>query len=196
MSNPFRTKIPARKCTKTYSDHTRFKRYLREDFHKSCGYCNDSDIYSGGPRTYQVDHFIPRNFAEALATTYSNLVYSCPYCNRAKWNKWPSQSLDEHVINDEGFIDPCLEEYDSHIERDQNGVIVPTTPLGKYMHSHLHLHLERHAIIWKLTQIDDEIEKINSYKENGKLSSANQNLINLLNTAFTEFRKKLENTYD
>ena len=43
-----------------------------------------------------------------------NLVYCCFYCNNAKSNKWK---------NNNGFIDPCTNEYNLHLCRNSRGQI-------------------------------------------------------------------------
>lgn len=196
MSNIFRNKIPVRTCTKKYANYRQFKPYLREDFNKSCGYCNDHDYFSGGPNFYHIDHFVPQKVSVELSHSYSNLVYTCFYCNNAKSNKWPSGSATDNILNDEGFIDPCSEEYDTHFKRDSHGEIIPLTPLGNYMHRNLHLHLERHKIIWKLNQIQEELEKIKGLSIKKKLTSNQQKMIKELNNSYIDFTKRLHRTYD
>src|SRR3989344_7641205 len=175
MSYPLRDKIPSRTCVKTYTDHKRYKPYLRKDFNKKCGYCDDYDAFVGGPDSYHVDHFVPAGDFPHLSTTYSNLVYSCQYCNRAKWNKWPSNSEHINIVNNEGFVDPCDVNYNTHFERDSNGDIIALTELGNYMHKNLHLHLERHAILWNLNRIQEQRNTLKAYmSDSAKLSEKQQ----------------------
>jgi uncharacterized protein (TIGR02646 family) len=101
--------------------HQAYKDELRVDFRRRCGYCDDKDVYSGGKRGFHIDHFKPKSKFDDLKTTYSNLVYSCPYCNIAKSNKWKPRV---------GFIDPCSAEYENHLLRDERGRIVPKTKRG------------------------------------------------------------------
>ena len=116
---------PQRTCTKEYNDYKRYKDVLRSDFNKKCGYCDDADYFMGGRRGYQIDHFKPQDGFPELECVYSNLVYACPFCNRAKWNKWQDT---------EGFIDPCEDAYDQHLHRNNNGQIIPKTNHGNYIH--------------------------------------------------------------
>ena len=149
---------PVRTCTKTYASYTSFKPYIREDFNKRCGYCDDLDVYHGGSRGYQIDHFKPHSIARfsALKEEYSNLVYSCPFCNRAKSNKWEDT---------DGFIDPCDEEYDEHLKRNDRGQIIATTNRGQYIHKNLNFHLKRHELLWMIEKIIQQKEKLLVYKK-------------------------------
>lgn len=197
MSYPLRDKVPVRTCAKTYTDHTKYKPYLRDDFNKKCGYCDDHDAFVGGPDSYHVDHFVPAGDFPHLSATYSNLVYSCRYCNRAKWNKWPSKSEHISVVNNEGFVDPCNVNYDTHFERDLNGDIVALTELGNYMHENLHLRLERHAILWNLNRIQDQRDILKaSISGAAKLNEKQKKMLTDLESSFDDFFKKLQNSYD
>lgn len=147
---------PIRTCTKTYAKYTLFKLYIREDFNKRCGYCDDLDIYHGGTRGYQIDHFKPHSITRfiCLKEEYSNLVYSCPFCNRAKSNKWEDTN---------GFIDPCDKEYDNHLERNNKGQIKSKTKQGQYIHTNLNLHLKRHELLWMIEKLENQSKEIDSY---------------------------------
>jgi len=157
MMSSVRVKKPVRTCSKTYASYTSFKPYLRADFNKRCGYCDDLDVYHGGVRGYQIDHFRPHSIVtfKHLKEDYSNLVYSCPFCNRAKSNKW----LDE-----DGFIDPCESEYDEHLARNSRGQIVAKTSRGQYIHKNLNLHLKRHELLWMIEKIIEQKEELLSFK--------------------------------
>ena len=146
---------PKRTCTKTYASYTSFKQDIREDFNKRCGYCDDLDLFHGGAGGYHIDHFKPHSLEQfsALKTEYSNLVYSCPFCNRAKSNKWK---------DGDGFIDPCEKEYDSHLRRNNQGQIVSKTKQGQYMHKNLNLHLKRHELLWIIEKLQHQNQIINS----------------------------------
>jgi hypothetical protein len=147
---------PIRKCTKTYANYTSFKPYIREDFNKRCGYCDDLDIYHGGVRGYQIDHFKPHSIPKftPLKEEYSNLVYSCPFCNRAKSNKWKDVG---------GFIDPCEDEYDNHLVRNNKGQIIFKTEQGKYIYENLNLHLKRHELLWMIDKLEEQRMEIDDY---------------------------------
>ncbi len=147
MISKIQKEKPIRTCTTAYANHSSYKPFLREDFNKRCGYCDDSDYYCGGRRGYQIDHFRPqKNFPE-LKNDYSNLIYSCPFCNRSKWDKWK---------NSDGFIDPCKDEYDNHLERNAKGQIKYKTDQGKYIYVNLNLGLLRHELLWCIDKLQEQ----------------------------------------
>ncbi len=142
-----------------------YKLSLRADFNKRCGYCDDDDRFMGGRRGYHIEHFAPISKFENLKTEYTNLIYSCPFCNISKSNDWPSDSADENVANNRGYIDPCEVEYSEHIGREETGKIVAKTELGKYIHKKLKLNLMRHEMIWQHGQLKlliDELKAISA----------------------------------
>lgn len=147
---------PIRDCTKEYANYTSFKPYIRDDFNKRCGYCDDLDLFHGGVRGYQIDHFKPHSIKrfKKLKQEYSNLVYSCPFCNRAKSNKW---------IDTNGFIDPCKDEYDKHICRNEKGQIIYKTTQGKYIYSNLNLNLKRHELLWMIEKLKKQKLELKKY---------------------------------
>ncbi len=130
-----------------------YKPQLRLDFSKSCGYCGDEDRFYGGLPGYHVDHFAPKDQFPGLETTYANLIYSCPYCNRGKSNKWIGSDPSVSHNGKEGFVDPCLAEFDVHIDRDDDGNFVALTPVGAYMIKNLKLYLARHRYIWTIRKL-------------------------------------------
>jgi len=194
MSNKLRSQLPTRTFTKQYKDYKRYKKHLQKDFNEKCGYCDDHDRYMGGIGSYQIDHFAPKKFS-TLVNQYQNLVYACPFCNNAKSDKWASNEEDKSVVNDEGFIDPCSEQYESHLDRSEKGKIVPLTNLGKYMHANLDLHLKRHETIWKLHNIYVEISTIKKLLSEGvQISEALKTKLGQLNADFVEYDERLRNS--
>ncbi|SHN92932.1 HNH endonuclease [bacterium endosymbiont of Bathymodiolus sp. 5 South] len=147
---------PTRTCAKSYSDYRSFRGYLKGDFNNRCGYCDDPDLHCGQEISYHIDHFKPKSKFPKLETNYDNLVYSCPYCNRAKSDKWKEKN---------GFIDPCSREYDENLQRNDKGEIQSTTERGKYIVQNLQLYLRRHKLIWALAilgkkklQLDESLD--------------------------------------
>jgi 5-methylcytosine-specific restriction endonuclease McrA len=160
-----------RKTTQKVSDYKEHRDNLREDFDKRCGYCNDPDCFRRAH--YEIDHFIPKNFLKKKffikkeykikEQEYSNLVYSCHFCNNAKGEKWPTGSMEIHHKNNIGFIDPCKSDYDKQFERNENGEIISKTELGNWICKTLKLWRLEHAFIWHLDELKqsiDDIEKI------------------------------------
>jgi 5-methylcytosine-specific restriction endonuclease McrA len=175
-----RKKTPQRremvKNVRNYKEH---RDNLREDFEKRCGYCGDIDIFKRA--YYEIDHFIPKKFLkEKYPITeeyknkeqeYSNLVYSCHFCNNTKGEKWPTSSMEIHHKNNVGFIDPCNTEYDKQFKRNENGEIISMTELGNWIYKTLKLWKSEHAFIWHLDELKqsiDEIEKIIAKKDSIK----------------------------
>lgn len=175
VKNPLRQSVPARTCTKTYSRYGRFKVALRKDFKAQCGYCADSDELVG-KNFYHIDHFVPKVQLRTIRENdYSNLVYSCFFCNNSKSSDWPSndETLTANDSN-EGYIDPCNPEYDNQYYRDGDGNIIPRTDIGKYMHNQLKLYLKRHSILWMLETLSSQIETLKSLKKNKELNPKNK----------------------
>lgn len=146
-----------------YSDQL-CRDYLKEDFFDICGYC-------GKPMELlkaraQVDHFIPKNFAPDKENDYSNLVYSCQKCNRGKWHYWPTECMEYSYNDKEGFVDPATEEFDSHLERLNNGEIIGVTEVGKYMVKKMRLDIRPISIIWKVDILNRKLKKIETIIEN------------------------------
>ena len=146
---PFRYHTPVRSDVGERSKYQLYKKELRRDFKERCGYCDDPDKFFGGIRGYHIDHFAPKSKFPELEIEYSNLVYSCPLCNRAKYNTWLGNDSTVSHNGSEGFIDPCDEEYECHLGRDGEGRILGGSELGRYMVEKLSLYLLRHAFIWQ-----------------------------------------------
>ncbi|WP_292462968.1 HNH endonuclease [Methanolobus sp.] len=166
----FRLISPKRRNqTKEVKDYRLHKNDLCEDFKNSCGYCGDNDAFSGGKRFYQIDHFVPKSFEEIDRAEYSNLVYSCFFCNNRKRKDWPTGNINQHNDGIRGYIDPCHDDFPGHFKRNERGDIIPCSQLGDYMHLHLNLGLRRHALIWNLSRFEIRIERLKKLKEKGLL---------------------------
>ncbi|CAN2039369.1 hypothetical protein GMMP15_110027 [Candidatus Magnetomoraceae bacterium gMMP-15] len=90
---------------------------------------------------------------------YTNLVFSCRYCNNSKRKKWPTNDRDKCNDGKIGFIDPCNKNYDSQFTRNSIGEIIPQSELGKWMHTELKLYLSRHSILWQIEKIENILKK-------------------------------------
>lgn len=64
-----------------FTDSSKYKRYLRRDFTYRCVYCTIHEREHGGYRSFHVEHFRPKSKFPLLSTTYTNLMYSCNFCN-------------------------------------------------------------------------------------------------------------------
>lgn len=160
MVRSLRRSRPVRTCEKVFTVYKTYKKYLRTDFNKRCGYCDILDKTIGGTKSFHIDHFAPQVPFDHLECSYSNLIYSCPSCNSAKSNKWamPTESPSHDGIK--GYIDPCTTDYDEHLGRNLKGVIVSKSELGEFVRKNLKLYLLKHSIYWKFERIDDLIKEI------------------------------------
>lgn len=112
-------------------------------------------MWGGGASVYHIDHFAPKSKFEHLQAEYANLIYSCPYCNRAKSDDWVTDNFSEAVdsTGSIGYVDPCDIKYEMHFYRNSAGEIMANTALGEYMWNKLHLYLQRHKLIYSLNKI-------------------------------------------
>lgn len=179
----FRNETPHRSKVKPLKRYNEYKDNLRIDFGKRCGYCTDNDLFLGA-RGYQIDHFAPKSkfglVESERINSYGNLVYSCPFCNRAKSNDWRTESMDQSLDdNGDGYLDPCSDEYESLFKRDEVGRIVPMNRTGQYMYHHLKLYLIRHQIIFLVSKLDEQRNWIKLYiKRNENLSNETTTALN------------------
>ena len=86
--------------TKPTDSHWRaFHDALGERFYYLCAYCEDR---TDG----EVDHFRPKSRFPELVYEWSNWLFACNSCNRAKGDKWP----------DSGYVNPCSDSAEEHPE--------------------------------------------------------------------------------
>jgi len=155
-----RLSVPARRKIEAKEKYTHYRADLRRDFLNSCGYCGDSDerIDRIG---FHIDHFAPMSLFPALEREYTNLVYACRFCNVSKSDHWIGK--DPVIPNDgkKGFVDPCSDEYEQHLQRLPTGQIIGISDLGKYIVKRLKLHLLRHELLWNARRMRLLREKVN-----------------------------------
>lgn len=168
------------------------KKYLSKDFGGRCAYCDDLDSINNGKNSYAVEHFAPKKRFPQLEFRYENLLYSCPFCNSAKSSDWPSDDPTISVVGNCGYVDPCTDEYYSHLDRnDCTGEIYSKSELGEYMYIHLNLFLKRHAIIFMMEKVQGKIEELNVYikikEENGQDTENEKILLKELKSTFYEY---------
>ncbi|PBI82680.1 HNH endonuclease [Flavobacterium sp. ACN2] len=177
-----REAIPIRRNKPTKSEegnnYTKHKPDLQKDFNFSCGYCGAFDGFGYTKTYFEIDHFVPKDFllkskSKIGLSKYSNLVYSCRFCNNNKTKHWPSQRDDVYVINEEGFVEPCDIKYESNLYRTEEGSIMWSTPIGKWMATVAFKFDERTEeikLLWKYNKTRIAIEKIidelNRYPDN------------------------------
>lgn len=140
------------------------KALLMKDFNCRCGYCNDHHRYVGGVVFYHLDHFAPKSMFDDHKWDYDNMVYSCPYCNISKSNKWESSSIDIPILNGKGFVDPCKKEYTSNFIRKKDGAIIGVTDVGKYMVKELRLDLALHKYNYLIDNISEKLRTLGKHR--------------------------------
>ena len=191
MSMEFREKTPKRRTNpQVVTDYHKYKDNLQEDFGHRCGYCDDHDYFR--MTDYQIDHFVPKAQLRTITPTdYSNLVYSCRSCNRAKWDKWPTGI--EKVANDGmvGFVDPCDAEYGKQFSRNGRGEIVAVTQLGEWMWKALNLGNPVHSLVWKLEQIRKIINELWTIADTYPANSSVSVILNNLNKQYISYLDEL-----
>ena len=195
-TNSLREEVPVRSAVAPRAAYRDYKVDLREDFNSKCGYCDAQDEYFGGVRGYQIDHFAPKSRFPGLELIYENLVYSCPFCNGAKSNKWIG---DDHTIPNNGkcgFVDPCNREFDEHLARNAVGKVVAVTRLGEYMLKNLNLYLIRHEFIWQAQKLDQLAERLKQLKPQIKQTNLSlyleilELLVDLIST-YRDYRRRI-----
>jgi hypothetical protein len=200
---PLRRIVPTKKPR---TDWTLHKTDLQEDFNNHCGYC---DSYDGYKHTYfEVDHFVPKDLIKKnnwkiSLTQYSNLVYSCKFCNNFKLNNWPSNSPTRFYKNKKGFIDPCNIKYNEHFYRTPNGAIRGKTVLGKWMCSKAFKFNERERsiiVLWNMNRlrkiIDALIVILNTHKINSQKYKFIKSKLGGFTLEYYIFHKELIDYYD
>lgn len=155
----FRNHTPKRSpITLKVSHYREHLEPLKIDYQGRCGYCNDIDIWRIA--WFEIDHLVPKKYLVTIQDTdYSNLVYACRSCNNAKRAQWPTADEKIHNINDEGFIDPCNDDYNNQFSRLENGRIHPETRLGEWMYNKMKFYKPQHEIIWNIEQLDILIDE-------------------------------------
>lgn len=160
-----RTKLTQSEKGKNYSKH---KPDLKKDFNNHCGYCGAYDGFGYTLTYFEIDHFIPKDFliknnSKIGLCKYSNLVYSCRFCNNNKTKFWPSEKDDVFRIKNVGYIDPCDPDYEKQFYRNDDGAILWRTQLGKWMSTvafKFDIRIDEIKLLWKYNQTRKNIEKI------------------------------------
>ena len=74
--------------------------------------------------------------------------------------KWPTENKEIANDGNKGFVDPATEEYDKHIERNEQGYICGKTLLGRNICENLNFHIRRTDLYWKIHSLYKIQEKI------------------------------------
>lgn len=185
-----KVQISRRTNVKPLKPYDRYRKILRDDFGRICGYCGKSETVSRN--SFEIDHFIPQRLAPEKSDDYTNLVYSCYECNRKKRGKWPSEDKNVQFVDGKGFVDPASDEYDNNLARDDEGNIVGLTDAGIYM-VEIGFEFDKRPIkeIYKAMQL---IEKMHQLEKKIKtLSSSELRQYMELSIAFQKLQEVLFN---
>lgn len=121
---------------------------LRREFLFTCAYCLSTEREAaegeehGG---FEIEHFKPkgRNEFRHLRHMYSNLLWSCHACNRAKWNRWPSKKERAQGYR---FVDPSKEALSRFITLQGSQVqTVNASKAGTYIIDEIRLNSPIHV---------------------------------------------------
>lgn len=180
--------IRRRKGVARLTHYPEAKPLLEQDFYFLCGYCGkDGKLMH---ERFHIDHFVPKSLDEDRVNDYYNLVLACPKCNRAKSDKWPTEDVKRSNNGTVGFVDPATEEFDEHLERNDQGYVVGKTLVGQDMCRMLHLDIRRTDIYWKIGQLrimQQELEQM--YRED-RLSDDEKNFYIDINMLMREYIDK------
>lgn len=141
---------------------------LEEDFQFLCGYCGKNGRVMH--EKFHIDHFVPKSIDNGRINDYYNLVLACPKCNLSKSDKWPTGDKKSPHNEKEGFVDPASDEYDHHMQRNEDGFVVGITSIGKSICSMLHLDIRRTDLYWKINILRDKQSELEKLYVEGKLT--------------------------
>lgn len=140
MALRVRTHAPRR-----VANYQKYRPCLRLELDYRCAYCGASEWgvapgYAFG--AFEIDHHRPVSVERfrALRSTYSNLLWACKTCNRAKGDRWPS---DEEVTLGYYMLDPFQHDLAAHW-KDEGERRVALTEAATYTIEVLNLNSEVH----------------------------------------------------
>jgi hypothetical protein len=111
-----------------------YRRCLRLDFKNRCAYCLSHEREVAPGQAYggfEVEHFRPESRFPKCRDQYSNLLWACQACNRAKRAQWPTDAEARQGCH---FVDPTSEGLGKYVDLQGDRVVsVNTNPAGDYM---------------------------------------------------------------
>lgn len=178
-------KVLRRRDGVTVNHYTDARSMLEEDFGFLCGYCGKNGKVMR--EKFHIDHFVPRSRDADRENDYYNLVLACPKCNQSKSDKWPTG--DKHRSHDgqKGFVDPASAEYDQHMARNEDGLIIGLTPVGQNMCRMLHLDIRRTDLYWKIDRLRDILKEMEKLQERGVLTEQQKDVYIELNQLMNRY---------
>lgn len=122
-----------------FKQYSAYRPFVREDFVECCAYCLIPEFLSGGPESFELDHFRPKSLPEfsGFVGDFYNLYYSCRPCNHAKGDTWPSSFLESHGYC---FLDFCAESFSGNFQEEPDGSWTPLSRQAEYTLERLRLN--------------------------------------------------------
>lgn len=160
-----RSVVPPQTYYQNYRDD------LARDFNNRCGYCDSPDRLV----RFEIDHFVPISVAPHLENDYSNLVYSCEKCNRAKSNK--CSKIENGVYDNTLFYDPARVDFNTIFYRNYFGEIKSDDEKGVEMIISLKLFRPVYRYAWFADLIQKQINFFEIIKKKTDLEPENKILL-------------------
>jgi hypothetical protein len=106
-----------------------FRPHVRRDFERRCAYRLLKERFAGGQENFELDHFRPKSRFPEGEKDFYNLYYACHVCNNTKQAYWPPSELLSKGI---GFVDLCVDDFETHFRQGSQGMWEGLTPSGRY----------------------------------------------------------------
>ena len=127
-----RNKYKTTRSGNYYAAYSNYRQEIREDCLGRCVYCDIHENENGGDENMHLDHFRPKEHFPQLENNPNNLHWSCAKCNYLKSDKWPANTPNSTINDNEGFIDPFIESLQQYFEVLPNGELKPLRTPAKY----------------------------------------------------------------
>ena len=140
-------------------DYRQYKETLRHDFFFSCAYCTITE-HEAETINFNIDHYEPQSLKPELTNSYSNLMYSCRYCNNYKGDLSPPPAARDAGFR---FFRPDLDAYEDHFKVEDK-CLEYKTGIGDF--SIMYLDLNRPCLI-RLRDIRRRLTECEEYVRAG-----------------------------
>ena len=97
-----------------------------------CEYCRIDDDDFAAATVFQEEHIVPQvsfDLSDDARDDLDNLAWSCPVCNRRKWNY--TDGYDAETQQTSRLFDPRSDSWETHFSALPSGFIVGTTAVGR-----------------------------------------------------------------
>lgn len=159
-------KIKRKAIIEQKKDYHKYIDDLKDDFKETCGYCGKNSRMMR--EKFVIDHFVPQKIDVSRVNDYTNLVLSCQKCNRGKWHYWPTNDKNISHNGVEGFVDPTLDDFDNHLERNDGGHIIAKSKVGNYMFEKLRFDIRPINMVWKVMILKRQQTKLKNFIRDNK----------------------------